>query len=306
MRKLNITLRQLCIFESVSRHLHFHAAAQELCISQPAVSLQVKQLEDVLGVSLFEKIGKRVFMTQEGKGVLRYSNQILADVNALSEYLESHSGGEVSGTLRLSVANASNALAAKWVKAFQNLHPAVDVTIMSNIRQLQHKSLYSNKADLAIVGKPQPEEMLEYENIADYVMAFFAAADHPILNKNKVSFKDLEQETLIVGEPQSHSRITIERELAAHEVTPKKIIEINYNAGIKEYIKQGFGISLLPRSVVADELKNGTLKAFEIGDKVLTAGLGVAWLPNRNLPRVAQVFIQFLRDEVGPLKTIYS
>ncbi len=304
MKRLNITLRQLRIFEAVSRHLHFHAAAQELCVSQPAVSLQIKQLEDVLGVALFEKIGKRVFLTQDGEIVLKHSNDILADVDALSEYLEVRTTGELSGTLKLSVASASNALAAKWIKNFQKHHPLVDVTITSNIRQLQHQDLHNNKVDLAILGKPRLEEMLEYEKIADYHLEFFAAPDHLLCQQEKVSFEDLKNETLIVGEPQSHTRITVERELAAHHITPKKVIEINYNAGIKEYIKQGFGISLLPKSVLSGELERGTLKSFQVGDKPLYAGLGVAWLPNRNLPRVAQAFIQFLREEVGPLKII--
>jgi DNA-binding transcriptional LysR family regulator len=293
---MNITLRQLRVFSAVARHLSFTRAAEELCLTQPAVSMQVKQLENQLDASLFEHLGKKIFLTEMGREVYQYSRNILQQIDELQGVLNSLKGlGK--GRLKISVASTANYFIPVLLAGFCQRYPGVTVSLDVTNRETLLSQLADNEVDLVVMGQP-PEDMdLGYEPFLENPLVIVAPPDHPLAKDKKITLQRLEQEVFLVREPGSGTRIAMERFFAQHDIRITTGMEVGSNEAIKQSVQAGLGLGLLSRDTVEMELALNRLAVLNVAEFPIMRYWYVVHRQGKRLSVVSQTFKDYLIKE---------
>jgi len=293
---LNFTLRQLQVFEKVATHLNYSRAAEELYLSQPAVSMQIKQLEGHIGLPLFEQMGKKVFLTEAGRELYHYSRNIaqqLAEMEAMFDEMK----GLGKGRLTLSVVNTANYFIPQLLAKFCKLHPGINVTLQVANRAAVLKQLADNNTDLAIMGQPPDNLDISAEPFMDNPLVVIAAPDHPLARLKRVKFAQLAQETFLSREPGSGTRSAMERVFAKHHIQPRISMEMETNEAIKQAVQAGMGLGILSLHSIELELKAKRLVMLKVKHFPLLRHWFVAHRSNKRLSGAALAFKEFLLTE---------
>jgi DNA-binding transcriptional LysR family regulator len=297
---MHLTLRQLKVFEAVARHLNYTRAAEELHLTQPAVSMQVKQLEESLGVGLFEQLGKRIHLTEAGSEVLAYArtiNQQLDELEAVLNRMKGMSGGR----LRISVATTANYFIPTLLGSFSRRFPDVTVTLDITNRETLLRSLAENTTDLVIMGQPPAGADVEAEPFMDNPLVVVAPPDHPLAGKKKIPLKRLQEETFLVRESGSGTRIAMERFFSERGMRLKTGMEVGSNEAIKQSVQAGLGLGLLSRATIEQELALKRLVVLEIEDFPIMRHWFVVHRHGKRLSTAAAAFREFVLKEAGGL-----
>ena len=300
---LNFTLRQLQVFEKVATHLNYSRAAEELYLSQPAVSMQIKQLEGHIGLPLFEQMGKKVFLTEAGRELYHYSRNIaqqLAEMEAMFDEMK----GLGKGRLTLSVVNTANYFIPQLLAKFCKLHPGINVTLQVANRAAVLKQLADNNTDLAIMGQPPDNLDISAEPFMDNPLVVIAAPDHPLARLKRVKFAQLAQETFLSREPGSGTRSAMERVFAKHHIQPRISMEMETNEAIKQAVQAGMGLGILSLHSIELELETKRLAVVNVEHFPLLRHWFVAHRCNKRLSSAALAFKEFLLTEAKNLATI--
>ncbi len=295
---MNVTLRQLRVFSAVARHLSFTRAAEELCLTQPAVSMQVKQLEHHLEVPLFEQLGKKIYLTEMGQEVYHYARTVLQQLEELQSVLNNLKGlGK--GKLKISVASTANyfipTLLASFCQRFTGITVSLDVTN----RETLLSQLTENEVDLVVMGQPPTDMDLGADPFMENPLVIVAPPDHPLAKEKKIPLARLEQEVFLVREPGSGTRIAMERFFAQHHVHITTGMEVGSNEAIKQSVQAGLGLGLLSRDTVEMELTLGRLVILEVAEFPIMRYWYVVHRQGKRLSTAAQTFKEFLLGE-GP------
>ena len=293
---LNFTLRQLQVFEKVATHLNYSRAAEELYLSQPAVSMQIKQLEVNIGLPLFEQMGKKIFLTEAGRELFHYSRNIaqqLAEVEAVFDEMK----GLGQGRLTLSVVNTANYFIPQLLAKFCKLHPGINVTLQVANRAAVLKQLADNNTDLAIMGQPPDNLDISAEPFMDNPLVVIAAPDHPLAKLKRVKFAQLAQETFLSREPGSGTRSAMERVFAERHIQPRISMEMETNEAIKQAVQAGMGLGILSLHSIELELKTKRLAMLKAKHFPLLRHWFVAHRSNKRLSGAALAFKEFLLTE---------
>lgn len=293
---LHLTLRQLRVFESVARHLNFSRAAEELHLSQPAVSMQIKQLEENVGLALFEQMGKRIFLTDAGKELHQYSRAIarqLADMEAALNQLK----GLEQGSLKVAVVSTANYFLPPVLAKFCQRHPGIKVSLSVGNRESVLRQLAENETDLAVIGKP-PEGMdLVAEPFLPNPLVVIAAPDHPLAKKRGIALKALEAETFLVREPGSGTRNAMERFFAQHKLKLNLGNEMSTNEAIKQAVQAGMGLGVVSLHTAELELETSRLKLLDVQGFPIMRQWFAVHREGKRLSKPADAFRSFLLKE---------
>jgi len=187
---MHLTLQQLRLFEAVSRLSSYTQAAKELCISQPAVSIQIKRLEAQVGLALFEKIGKKTFPTTAGKTMYDASLDILNRLDDLKNSIEELKG-TVKGSLQMSVVTTAKYFLPNLLGAFLQIYPDVEPKLKFTNRARVIERLMSNEDDFVIMGQIPNDDNLEVYPFLNNILGIVAPADHPLANKKTSLLQNL-------------------------------------------------------------------------------------------------------------------
>ena len=293
---LNFTLRQLQVFEKVASHLNYSRAAEELYLSQPAVSMQIKQLEVNIGLPLFEQMGKKIFLTEAGRELFHYSRSIaqqLAEVEAVFDEMK----GLGKGRLTLSVVNTANYFTPRLLAKFCKLHPGISVTLQVANRNAVLKQLADNSTDLAIMGQPPDGLDISAEPFMDNPLVVIAAPDHPFARLKRVKFSRLAQETFLSREPGSGTRSAMERVFSEHGIQPCIGMEMETNEAIKQAVQAGMGLGILSLHSIELELETKRLAVVNVEHFPLLRHWFVAHRSSKRLSSAALAFKDFLLTE---------
>ena len=214
MHLRHATLHQLRIFLAVARHCSFARAAEELHLSPPTLSLQVKQLSETVGQPLFEQLGKKIYLTAAGKTLAEACEDIGSRMERLSEDLAALQGVE-RGSLKLAILTTVKYTVPKLLGGFCAAHPGIEVAMLVGNREKLLQRLANNTDDLYIMGQP-PEQMdVVSEAFADNPLVLVAPPKHPLVGKKNLSPLRLMNEPFILREPGSGTRLTAEKFFAA-------------------------------------------------------------------------------------------
>lgn len=297
---LHLTFRQLSVFEAVARHLSFSRAAQELHLSQPAVSMQIKQLEENVGTSLFEQLGKKIYLTEAGHELYHYS-RVIAQQLSEAEAVLSELKGLKRGKLKISVASTANYLAPQLLATFSQRFPTVTVSLDVTNRQVLLQQLAHNEMDMAVMGQPPEGLDLVAESFMENPLVVIAPLNHALARKKAIPLQRLEEETFLVREEGSGTRMAMERFFAAHDVKLNTGMEMSSTEAIKQAVQAGLGLGVVSLHTVELELQTKRLKVLNVQDFPIRRYWYVVHRKDKRLSASAHAFKNFLLDEAAGL-----
>jgi DNA-binding transcriptional LysR family regulator len=292
----NVTLRQLKIFEAVARHLSFSRAAEELHLTQPAVSMQVQALEDQAGLPLTEQAGKKIRLTAAGAEVARQAQRIAEQLREAGEALAALKGVE-AGRLKIGVVSTAKYFAPSLLAEFRRRHPGVELHLTVNNRSIIVRHLAENSIDLAIMGTPPTEFDTVAKIFADHPLVFIAAPNHPLAGKRRIDPQRLAEETLLIREPGSGTRTALERYLEEHHVVGGTTMELGSNETIKQAVMAGLGISFLSEHTMGLERSVGRLVRLNVVGTPLKRQWRLVYRTDKRLMPAAIAFVDFMDSE---------
>jgi len=297
---LHLTLRQLKVFEAVARHLNYTRAAEVLHLTQPAVSMQIRQLEESLGLQLLEQLGKRIHLTEAGHEVLAYARTITQELEEL-ETVVNRLKGLSGGRLRISVATTANYFVPTLLGSFSRRYPDVTVSLDITNRETLLRSLAENTTDLVIMGRPPAEADVEAEAFMDNPLVVVAPVDHPLARRRKVPLKRLQEEIFLVRESGSGTRIAMERFFNERGMKLKTGMEVGSNEAIKQSVQAGLGLGLLSRDTLEQELALKRLLVLNVAEFPIMRHWYVVHRRGKRLSPPAQAFKEFLLKDAGAI-----
>lgn len=292
----HVTLRQLKVFEAVARHLSFSRAAEELHLTQPAVSMQVKQLGDTVGLPLTEQIGKKIYLTAAGTELALHARVIaqqLLEAEAAIDALK----GLTSGRLNIGVVSTAKYFAPRLLATFRSRHPEVELRLGVHNREVVVQQLADNQVDLAIMGRPPQEIATRAESFAEHPLVIVAAPEHPLAAQERVDPKDLERETFLIREPGSGTRSAMEQFFSEHGIAPRNTVEMSSNETIKQAVMADMGIAFISEHTVGLETAAGRLVLLPVTGLPVMRRWHVVHLQDKRLSPIAAAFREFLLAE---------
>ncbi len=292
----NVTLRQLKIFEAVARHLSFSRAAEELHLTQPAVSMQVQALEDQAGLPLTEQAGKKVRLTAAGEELARQARSVAEQLREAGEALAALKGVE-SGRLKIGVVSTAKYFAPSLLAEFRRRHPGVELRLTVNNRGAIVRLLAENEIDLAIMGTPPGEFETVAKVFAEHPLVFIAAPEHPLADKRRIDPQQLANETLLIREPGSGTRGALERFLEEHRVPAGATMELGSNETIKQAVMAGLGLSFISEHTIGLERSVGRLVVLNIRDTPVKRHWRLVYRTDKRLMPAATAFVHFMDSE---------
>ncbi len=289
----NATFRQLKTFEAVARLLNYTRAAEELHLSQPAISMQIKQIEEHAGMALFEHIGKKTFLTQAGEKVQRLALTLLSQVKDCEDTLASLRGA-TGGHLELIVVSTAKYFAPQLLSTFSKSHAGVTIKLLVNNREQVIQQLLENRVDLAIMGRPPKGLDALASPFAKHPHGIIAPPDHPMAKKKRINLKLLSGENFLIRESGSGTRTSMERVFAERGVKPASSMELASNETIKQAVMAGLGLSYLSLHTVGLELATGKLIRLDVIGTPVVREWFVIQRKGKILSPLAEKFREFL------------
>jgi DNA-binding transcriptional LysR family regulator len=288
---IQATLHQLRVFEATARHSSFTKAAEELYITQPTVSTQVKQLTKAVGLPLFEQIGKRLYLTEAGRSLLATCQEIFDKLDNFEMTIADLKGTR-QGRLKLGVITTAKYFVPRLLGAFCQQYPGIDIALeVTNHQKLQERML-NNEDDLYILSQKSEDIDLCSEPFAENPIVVIARKDHPLAKKQNIPIEELNNEAFIMRESGSGTRQAVQRLLNEHQVSVRVRLELGSNEAIKQAIAGGLGISALSQHTLISDA--GELTVLDIQNFPISRYWYVSHLAGKQLSVIAQAFRQYL------------
>ncbi|UJL33071.1 LysR family transcriptional regulator [Cylindrospermopsis raciborskii Cr2010] len=240
------TLHQLKVFEAAARHGSFTRAAEELFLTQPTVSMQIKQLTKSVGLPLFEQVGKRLFLTEAGRELFATCREIF-NVISQFEITVADLKGLKQGSLRLAVITTAKYIIPRLLGPFCELYPGIDVSLQVTNHEGILERMTANLDDLYIMSQLPEHLDIQFQPFLENPLVVFAPVNHPLSTETNISLERLAQEPFIMREPGSGTRRAIQSLLEENGIKVKVKLELGSNEAIKQAIAGGLGISVLSR-----------------------------------------------------------
>ena len=290
------TLRQLRIFEAAARHLHFGRAAAELHLSQPAVSIQLKQLETVVQLPLFEQMGRRMNLTRAGTELAGHARAILARLREADDAIDGLKGIS-AGELHIGSTTTAVYFVPRLLAAFRHNRPGLKVRLTVKNRELVVRDLVENTIDLVVMGAAPTGLATISVAFAKNPLGIIAAYDHPLARKRHVRLEQLAEETFLIREPGSGTRTTMERVFSAHRFRPRETVEIGSNETIKQAVMVGMGVSFLSLHTTGLELATKQLAVLKMDGMPVMRDWFIMHRERKRLSPAAAAFKDYLVAE---------
>ncbi len=296
----NATLRQLKVFESVARNLSFSRAAEELHLTQPAVSTQVKKLEDHAGLPLFEQLGKKIHLTPAGVEMLHSGRAIIQQFKELEEAMTQFKGIS-GGKLNVAVISAGDYFFPRLLVEFARRHSGVTLNFHVCNREELLEQLAGNLTDLAIMVRPPLEMDTVNEAFAPHPYVIVAAPGHPLAARKRIAVSRLAREPFIVREKGSDTWNSMQEGFGQHLARLNIAMEIKSTETIKQAVMAGMGVTFLSAHTISRELQAGSLAVLDVQGFPLMLHWYVVHRKAKRLPPVAQAFRTFLLTDGAAL-----
>ncbi|MCH4872190.1 MULTISPECIES: LysR family transcriptional regulator [Pseudomonas] len=298
MRKslMRITFRQLQIFNEVCDLRSYSRAAEEMSLTQPAVSLQIRQLEELIGQPLFDYVGKKLYMTEAAEALQLASRDIFGRLENLDMQL-SDMLGSLQGQLKLAIESSAKYFVPHLFAAFKRQHPEVNLQLTVVNRAQAVRRLSDNRDDLVIMSMVPQDMGLEFLPFLNNPIVAVAPADHPLCERGSLHLQDLEPYTLLMREQGSGTRLACEEYFKEKRVHFGQTLEVSSNESQRECAVAGLGVALLTRHAVSLELATGLLRELPVEELPLYRSWCVVQAKAKRLSPVAHAFLGFIRTE---------
>lgn len=296
----NYTLKQLLTFIEVARQKSVSKAAEQLFVTQPAVSMQLRQLEEAFGLALVEPLGRNIQLTDAGDEFLGHAIAAMGKLKDLEAAMAAHVHMD-KGHIDLAVVSTAKYFIPMLLMRFAKQLPGVDISLRLDNRENILGMLARNEIDLVVMGRVPDALDCISTAFATNPLGMVCAPDHPLSRSKHVQFEALKDYGFVVREQGSGTRAAMERLFGQYEIQPKIVMEMPSNETIKQAVMAGMGISFLSMRTVRHELAAGHLALIDVNGLPLVGKWFVANLAQKKLSPAASAFKHFLIEQGGPL-----
>ena len=293
---IHSTLQQLRLFAAVARHKSFTRAAEDVHLTQPAVSIQVKRLEEKIGMPLMEHMGKKLHLTAAGEEVYAACRDVLTRLDDLETALGDLQG-EVAGPLTVTVVSPAKYFAPHLLGNFVRRYPKVEPRLQITNRAQLLARLSANEDDLYIMGRVPEEFSVTNHPIVDNVLVAVARPDHPLASRKNITLEQLTHERLIGREPGSGTRKAIEDMFENQGLKVVPYMELGSTEAMKQGVIGGLGIAILSLHSLRLELDAGELTVLDVQDFPIHRQWYAVHRQGKRLSNAAQAFLAYLETE---------
>jgi LysR family transcriptional regulator, low CO2-responsive transcriptional regulator len=291
------TFHQLQILEAIARHSSFTRAAEELSLTQPTVSQQMKQLTKLIGMPLVEQLGKRLYLTEAGKEVLTASQAITDRLQQLESTLNDLKGLE-KGHLSLATTTTAKYFVPRLLGAFHKQHPAIELKLNITNQAEVLERLARNEDDLYFTGRPPQDLDIELRPVLPNPLVVIAASDHPLAQeKQAIALKRMAAEPFIMRESGSGTRAIVEQFFSENRLDLNVVMEMTSNEAIKQGIVGGLGISVLSLHTLSLAVAGSPLTCLNVEGFPIQRRWYAVYPKGKQLSIAAQMFLDFLLNE---------
>lgn len=289
------TLRQLELFEAIARLGSFTRAAEELFLTQPTVSMQIKKLSDTVGMPLFEQVGKKIYLTDIGHELHRTCRGISEHLDNF-EMIAADMKGLKKGKLRLAVVTTAKYFAPRLLGIFCQKYPGVDVSLKVSNRERVLERLAGNQDDLYILGQPPVDADVVAEAFLENFLVVIAPANHPLAKKKKIPLERLAQEPFLLREPGSGTRMAAERKFGDAGLKLNMRMELGSNEAIKQAVIGGLGVSVLSRHTLESDTPTKQFVVLDVQGFPIKRHWYFVYPSGKQLSIIARTFADYLRQ----------
>ncbi|HSM97948.1 MAG TPA: LysR family transcriptional regulator [Gallionella sp.] len=289
------TLRQLELFEAIARLGSFTRAAEELFLTQPTVSMQIKKLSDTVGMPLFEQVGKKIFLTDIGHELHRTCLGISEHLSNF-EMVAADMKGLKKGRLRLAVVTTAKYFAPRLLGTFCQQYPGVDVSLKVSNRERVLERLAGNQDDLYILGQPPVDADVVAEAFLENNLVVIAPANHPLANKKRIPLERLAREPFLLREPGSGTRMATERKFGEADLRINMRMELGSNEAIKQAVIGGLGVSVLSRHTLELDAASKQFVVLDVKGFPIKRHWYFVYPAGKQLSIIARTFADHLRQ----------
>jgi DNA-binding transcriptional LysR family regulator len=294
------TIRQLQIFVEAARTLSFARVAERLNLTPAAVSFQIKQIEGLCEFALFERVGRKVVLTDAGEALLEHAAVVLKALNDADQRmmaLKGLSGGHVM----IGLVSTAKYIVPHMLTRFQAEYPGVSIHLRDGNRREINTALVKGDIDIAIMGKPPQVAEIDAHRFAPHPSVMIAAPTHPLVGAEKIPLRALANERFIVREDGSGTRALMDRFFQAADFTPEIVMSSSSNETIKQAIMAGMGLALISAHTIALELGLGLVKTLDVEGLPLMRAWFVVHRRNMPLLPVHKQLRAFLVERGGKI-----
>lgn len=292
----NATFRQLRVFNEVAKNLSFARAAENLHLTPPAITMQVKELEGHIGMPLFERSGKKISLTTTGEYMLVYARKILATVKDAEDAAARLLRAE-TGVLTIGFVSTAKYFLMRLLAEFRALHPGVDIQICIGNRDQLVSMLQNSEVDIAVMGRPPKELQTRAEPFAAHPHVFVAAIDHPLAQRDHLRVEDLRPYDFIVREKGAGTRAAMEKFFEDTHVEPRLKIQLHSNEIIKQAVMAGLGLGFLSLHTIGLELEHKLIRMLDVEGAPVVRAWNVVHTHSKMLSPAAESFRYFMLEQ---------
>ncbi len=294
----HLTLRQLQIFEAIVRLGSYTKAAEELFLTQPTVSMQIKKMTETVGLPLLEQVDRRHRPTEVGEELCRATKGIFDILSDLEASIAGYKGIK-RGRFRLGVMTTAKYFAPEMLGDFCKVYPEIDVSLKVTNRERVLERINRGEDDLYILGQMAENSGLVSIPFAPNPMVVVASKEHPLTREQNISLERLAQEPLILREPGSGIRDTSMRLFRERNLRPKVRMELGSNEAIKHAVLGGLGVSLLSLHTLTLEGAAGPVDILDVEGFPIQRQWYLVYPKERELSLIAKTFLDFVQHK-GP------
>ncbi len=305
---MNITLRQLQIFESVASTHSYTRASERLHMTQPAVSMQMKQLEESSGIPIFERQGKKIVLTKAGEKLRKHANKIISRVDSMERSLYKLQKGQYE-KIKISAATTANHFVTHMMAEFSRLHKNINITLDITNRQTLVKQLQNYDPDFVIMGEPPSKLGLDSKLIMENPLVVIASAQHPLASAVRavaIPMNEIIQESFVVREEGSGTKAAIRRHFKKHGFDFVSSYELSSNESIKHAVVAGLGLGIVALHTIKLELESAKLVILNVENFPLERYWHLVSSKGKRLSPAAVAFQQYILDSASSYQESYS
>lgn len=293
---MKFTLHQLNVFGMVARHKSMTEAARQLHMTQPAVSIQIKQLQEAVDIPLIEVVGRKLYLTEAGEKLYQAYQTVDQELESFDATISQLKGG-LKGTLTISSASTAKYFLPYLLGEFQNRYPQVDIALKVTNRTEVLRHLSQNEYDLAVLTQLPDDNSTTAIPFLDNPLVIGAPYDHPLAKEKKVSLDQLQAQPFIYREKGSGTRMVMENYLKEQGIVDKPTMELSTNEAVKQAIRAGIGLSIISKLSIANEVTLNQISVLDMPNFPITTRWHVLYRNNKKLTPVTKNFISFLQEK---------
>ncbi|GAW30658.1 selenium metabolism-associated LysR family transcriptional regulator [Carboxydocella sp. JDF658] len=296
-----MNLNYLKVFHTVAKHQGFTKAAEELLISQPTISVQIKNLEQELGLELFQKLGRKVYLTEAGRTLFHYTSKIFNQLEEAENALKDLKG---LGKGRLLVGASTTPgiyVLPRILGQYRKLYPGIEVVLeISNSQEIEQK-LLQHELEIAFCGgEVIAHPQIKAKTITYDELVIVTAIDHPLARETTVTLEQVLAEPFILREPGSSTRIALEQRLQLLGKKIKVAMQFGSLEAIKQAVAANLGISLLSRFVIDQEVCAGSLQVIKIPELTIRREIKLLRHKDTKISAPVQAFLRLVNENLVP------